>query len=170
MKRTYVLVMLGAVVALGAGACSMPVRQELPVPLEISIAASESLNPTAQGRPSPVLLRVYELSGSAFFQSADFFALLGEAESARHEEVLEMHEFVLMPGEVRALRRRAGLGVRFVGVAAAYRDVHGSVWRSLAAVPPPHRAGRLWSGETSPERRYRVSVGERSVAIDKVGR
>ncbi|WP_068639228.1 type VI secretion system lipoprotein TssJ [Thauera butanivorans] len=171
MVRACVMAgVVGLAAALSVGGCSLPARQELPVPVEISIAASESLNPTEQGRPSPVLLRIYELSGRAFFQSADFFTLLGEMESARHAEVIEIHEFVLMPGEVRVMRRRTELGTQFLGVAAAYRDLQGSSWRSLASVPPPHRAGRLWSSETSPERRYRVVVGERSVAIDEVGR
>ncbi|WP_445954504.1 type VI secretion system lipoprotein TssJ [Thauera sp. SDU_THAU2] len=57
---------VGLAAALSVGGCSLPARQELPVPVEISIAASESLNPTEQGRPSPVLLRIYELSGRTF--------------------------------------------------------------------------------------------------------
>lgn len=171
MVRTSVMSGLaGLVAAFAVGGCSLPARQELPVPVEISIAASESLNPTEQGRPSPVLLRIYELSGRTFFQSADFFTLLGEMERARHAEVSQIHEFVLMPGEVRVLRHRTELGAQFLGVAAAYRDLQGSSWRSLVSVPPPHRAGRLWSSETSPERRYRVVVGKKSVAIDEVGR
>ncbi len=157
------------IAVLGASGCSVPPRKELPVPVEISIAASESLNPTAQGRPSPVLLRVYELSGNTFFQSADFFTLL-EGEGARHEEVLETHEFMLMPGEVRVLRRRTGLDTRFLGVTAGYRDVQGSVWRSVVAVSAPYLAGLLWSSQTSPQQRYRVVVGEKNIVIKEVVR
>jgi len=142
-------------------------RVELPVPVEISIAASESLNPDEQGRSSPVFLRIYELSGSAFFQSADYFSLLGESELARHAEVIEMHEFTLMPGEIRVLRRRTEMGTRFLGVAAAYRDT-GGIWRAFAAVPVPRKARRLWPSESSPQQRYRVVVDGNSVAIDNV--
>jgi type VI secretion system protein VasD len=167
MKIAYLVAAVMAV--LGACGCSVPARKELPVPVEISIAASELLNPTEQGRPSPALLRVYELSGNTFFQSADFFTLL-EGDGARHEEVLDMHEFMLMPGEVRVLRRRLGLNARFLGVVAGYRDVQGSVWRSQAAVPPPHLAGLLWSDQTSPQRQYRVVVGEKNIVIKEVRR
>jgi len=141
---------------------------ELPVPVEISIAAAESLNPTAQGRASPALLRIYELSGQTFFQSADFFTLLDEMEPPQHAEVVEVHEFMLMPGEIRVLRRRADLGTRFLGVAVAYRDLQGSSWRAQAAVPSPRRANRWWPAETSPQQRYRVVAGEKSVVIEKV--
>jgi len=158
----------------GISACTSTPRPELPVPVEISIAAAESLNPTEQGRPSPVLLRIYELSEQAFFQSADFFTLLGEQENARNSEVIEVHEFMLMPGEVRVLRRRTGLGTRFLGVAVAYRDL-GSVWRAQTAVPAPRQAGRFqagrfWSSDTSPQQRYRVVVGANNVAISHVPR
>ncbi len=146
--------------------CSMPSRPELPVPVEISLAASEHVNPTEQGRPSPVVLRVYELSGRDFFQSADFFELLGGRDRAKDAEVIAVHEFVMMPGELRVLRRRTELGTRFLGVAAGYRDTQGSIWRALAAVPAPYKAGRLWSAETSPERKYRIVVGEKAVVIN----
>jgi len=140
------------------------------MPLEISIAASQSLNPNGQGRPSPVLLRIYELSEQRFFQSADYFTLLGEMKDAQHEQVIKIQEFMLMPGEVRLLRYRADLNTRFVAVAAAYQDLTGSVWRSLAAVAPPYLAGRLWSSDVSPQQRYRVVVGAKQVAIERVGR
>jgi len=170
LKREQTLIGALAAVVLLVSGCFSSVRQELPVPVEISIAASESLNPTEQGRPSPVLLRIFELSGQTFFQSADFFTLLGEMEDAQHAEVIKVHEFMLMPGEVRLLRRRTELNTRFLAVAAAYQDLTGSLWRSLAVVPPPYRAGRLWSANVSPEQRYRVVVGKKRVAIERAGR
>ena len=72
-----------------------------------------------------------------------------------------------MPGELRLIRRRAELGTRFIGVAVGYRDVEGGVWRAIAPVPPPHRAGRLWSVGDSPARKYDVVVGERAIVIEE---
>lgn len=148
--------------------CSIPERSDLPVPVKVSIAASERLNPTEQGRPSPVVVRVYELSGSGRFQREDFFTLLGDLAAARNEEVVDVFEYVVMPGEMRVLRRRASLETRFIGVVAGFRDMHEGAWRALVSVPAPHRAGRLWSSETSPERQFRITVGERAVAISDV--
>jgi len=152
------------------GGCTSTPRPELPVPVEISIAASESLNPTEAGRASPVLLRIFELSAPTFFQSGDFFTLLDDMAKAQHAEVIEIHEFTLMPGEIRVLRRRTEPNTRFLGVAAAYRDLEGSSWRALAVVPPPRRASRWWPSETSPQQRYRVVAGEKSVAVEHIGR
>lgn len=149
-------------------ACATPERRELPVPVRLSIAASERLNPTEQGRASPVVVRVYEMVASSYFQGADFFTLLGDLDKAKNEEVKDVQEYVLMPGEVRVVRRKADLNTRYLGVVAGYRDLQGSAWRSLVAVSPPHRAGRLWSSDTSPEQKYRIAVGEKAIAIEEV--
>lgn len=156
--------------AMLASACSGGVRKELPVPFELTIMASERLNPTESGRASPVVVRVFELADRGFFRSADIFTLLGEESGASNAEVIEVQGFSMMPGEIRVVRRLATLGARYVGVVAGYRDVERSVWRELAALPPPYYAGRLWSDGVSPERKYEVLVGERQVTIKDASR
>jgi len=171
VRKMLAIGLLSWVIAVASlSGCSTSARLELPVPIELSITASEALNPTAQGRPSPVLLRVYELSDATFFQAANFFTLLGEVENAQHAEVIKIHEFMLMPGEVRLLRRRTELNTRFLAVAAAYQDLPGSMWRSVAALPPPYRAGRLWSAKVSPQQTFRVVVGAKRVTIERLER
>lgn len=159
-----VLVILGVLLS----GCATSVRPELPIPVEIAIAASERLNPTEEGRPSPVVVRIYELSNQTWFQAADFFELIGMREAPKNEEILDMQEFVAIPGEVRVVRKRANLATRAIGVVAGYRDMDTGAWRSLVPLPPPHQAGRLWSRNLSPERRYQIILGERSVDIREV--
>lgn len=160
-------VALAALCALLTG-CAGAVRPELPIPVEIAIAASERLNPTEAGRPSPVVVRIYELSNQTWFQAAGFFELIGMQDAPKNEEVLDMQEFVAVPGEVRVVRKRANLATRAIGVVAGYRDMDTGAWRSVAPLPSPHQAGRLWSGSLSPERRYQIILGERSVDIREV--
>lgn len=162
--KQVVLIVLSALLI----GCATTTRPELPVPVEIAIAASERLNPTEQGRPSPVVVRIYELSAPTWFQAADFFELIGMQEAAKNEEVLDVQEFVAIPGEVRVVRKRANLATRVIGVVAGYRDMDSGAWRASAELPSPHQAGRLWSGSLSPERRYQIIIGERSVDIREV--
>jgi len=169
VRKRVITSWLSVISILLISGCASTPRPELPVPLEISITASESLNPTEGGRASPVLLRIFELSEPTFFQSADFFTLLDDMSQAQHAEVMEIHEFTLMPGEIRVLRRRTDLATRFLGVAAAYRDLEGSSWRALTAVPPPRRARRWRPSETSPQQRYRIVAGKKSVVIEQMG-
>jgi type VI secretion system protein VasD len=159
--------MLAALCAV-LGGCATSARPELPIPIEIAIAASERLNPTEEGRPSPVVVRIYELSNQTWFQAADFFELIGMREAPKNEEILDMQEFIAVPGEVRVVRRRANLATRAIGVVTGYRDIDTGAWRSVVQMPPPHQAGRLWSWNVSPERRYQIILGERSVDIREV--
>ena len=62
---------LGGLVLLGAGCSSAPKLASLAG----SIQASADLNPSVSQRPSPLLLRVYELKTAAGFNQADFMAL-----------------------------------------------------------------------------------------------
>lgn len=158
---------MGALLLLAVlvSACSAGVRKELPVPYELTIMASERLNPAESGRPSPVVVKVFELADRGFFRSADIFTLLGDAGGTSHAEVIDVQGFSMMPGEIRVVRRMASLGARYVGVVAGYRDIEHSVWRELAPLPPPHYAGRLWSAGVSPEHKFEVLVGERQVTI-----
>lgn len=151
--------------AMVLSACSGSVRKELPVPFELTIVASERLNPTELGRPSPVVVKVFELADRGFFRSADIFTLLGDEGAAPHAEVIDVQGFSMMPGEIRVVRRLATLGARYIGVVAGYRDIERSVWRDVAVLPPPYYAGRLWSDGVSPERKYDVLIGERAVTI-----
>ncbi len=167
LSRVGVLVGLVACCLLLAG-CLGGVRQELPVPLEVTISAHEQVNPTEAGRPSPIVVRVFELSNSAEFLAADFFSLQDGGAALSGKDVVGSEEYILVPGEVRVVRKRAALETRFLGVVAGYRDLEGSVWRAVVPLPSPHYAGRIWAGSLSPERRLHVGVGERAVSIQEL--
>jgi len=140
-------------------------RKELPVPLEITLGAAERVNPTEDGRPSPIVVRVFELANNASFMSADFFVLMSDGGASLGEELLNSEEYVLIPGEVRVIRKRAAPNSRFLGIVAGYRDLTNTSWRAAAALPAPHLAGRLWSRAVSPTKRLYVVMGERGVIV-----
>ena len=56
------------------------------VPMMLS--AASDVNPDATGRPSPIVVRVYQLRADAAFAAADFFALFDE-EQQTLEDVVE---------------------------------------------------------------------------------
>jgi type VI secretion system protein VasD len=145
-------------------ACGTTPRPDLPVPLELGFVAGADVNPTANGRPSPIKVRVFELAEVGGFRSADYFSLTGENRSAV-DGVIDVQEFVMMPGELRVVRRHASVRARYLGVVASYRDLEGSVWRTVVALPAPHQGGRLWSRGSSPERRYQVELAARGLTI-----
>lgn len=146
----------------GGAAVNAGERERLPVPLEITLGALENVNPTAAGRPSPIVVRVFELASDSRFQAADYFELMGAGNVSLEGDVLSSEEHTLLPGEVRVVRRRAALQSKFLGIVAGYRDLGSSVWRTATPLPEPYLAGRLWSNSISPTKRL-------SVVLDKGG-
>ncbi len=99
-------------------------------------AAAADLNPSVSQRPSPLLLRIYELRATTAFNKADFVALYQADQTTLAADMLAREEWVLQPGENRAWQRPLNDQTRFVGIFAAYRDIERAIWRAVAPVEP----------------------------------
>jgi type VI secretion system protein VasD len=129
MRRGRCLVLLACSLALVAGCASSP-----PL-LEGAIKAAASVNPDGQGRPSPILLRVYELRSLAAFNSADFFSLFDKEAETLGAELVGREEYSLQPAETKPYKRQLQPDTKFIAVAAAFRDLDNAKWRQAAPVP-----------------------------------
>ena len=109
-----------------------------PKPTQVAgtIEASAQVNPSTSKRPSPVLVRVYELKTAAAFTAADFMSLYQRDKTELGGDMLGKDEFVLAPGESKSFAKTLSPDTRFLGVLAAYRDVEHARWRSVVAVQP----------------------------------
>ncbi|MDQ6638807.1 MAG: type VI secretion system lipoprotein TssJ [Pseudomonadota bacterium] len=114
-----------------------------------TIQASAQVNPSASKRPSPLLVRIYELKSAATFNGADFMSLYQRDQAELAADLLAKEEFVLSPGETKTFAKTLAPDTRFLGVVAAYRDVEHAKWRSVVAIQPGQaqkvtvRAGEL---------------------------
>lgn len=125
--------LLACLVLAVATGCATPGQ---PAMVELSVMPSADLNPDANGRPSPVVLRVYRLASDSAFQAADFFQLYEQEAATLGPDLLGRDELMLLPGEGQNLLRRLEPDTRFVGVAVFYRDFETAGWRALAPVAP----------------------------------
>ncbi|HXJ84303.1 MAG TPA: type VI secretion system lipoprotein TssJ [Candidatus Methylomirabilis sp.] len=130
MRGSFRLLSLvcGVALAAGCGTAAPPLVQG-------SIKADPKTNPDAHGRPSPVVVRVYELKGVGAFSTADFFSLFDKESETLGPELVGREEFDLRPGEVRSYKRQLQPDTKFIGVVAAFRDLENSRWRQSAPVP-----------------------------------
>ncbi len=122
------------------GGCSSPVVTAFTGPkitsLKGTVAAGADLNPSINQRPSPLLVRLYELRAATAFNKADFVALYQSEQATLAAEMVAREEWVLQPGENRPWQRQLNEQTRFVAVFAAFRDVERAVWRAIAPVEP----------------------------------
>lgn len=105
-----------------------------PTLLNLQITTTADANPDARRRASPLVLRVYELSGHALFDTADFLALFERDRETLGPEMLGKEEWVMPPGTVRALDKKLAPEVRHLGIVAGYRDLERARWRLVVPV------------------------------------
>lgn len=118
----------GAMLAVGCGSS--------PPLLRGAINVDPNVNPDRAGRPSPIVVRVYELKSVAAFNGADFFALFDNEQATLSGELVGREEFQLQPAEKRQYQRQLQPETKFIGVVGAFRDLEQSRWRQAVPVPP----------------------------------
>jgi type VI secretion system protein VasD len=128
------LVRAAALLAL-LSACGGPPKAP-PTTVAGSVAAVTGVNPSVSGRPSPLLLRVYELKTDTVFAAADFVSLYQRDQAELGADLVGREEIMLAPGESRPINRTLAPETRFLAVFAAYRDVEHARWRAVLAVRP----------------------------------
>jgi type VI secretion system protein VasD len=126
---------LAAMFAL-AGCASAPPPPPPPKPtlLDAVVTASAQVNPNAQQRASPVMVRVFDLKGALAFEAADFVSLFNSERDALATDLVEREEFVLQPGASHRLQRPLKPEVKALGIAVAFRDLERATWRVVVPV------------------------------------
>jgi type VI secretion system protein VasD len=169
--RSRIPVCLASAVFLAAmlSACSLfssESKREEVVPFEVSLQAATDLNSDAKSRPSPMIVRVYELKSEAVFTQADFFSLQNNDRATLTEDLLARDEFIVRPGDRRTLiRRKAHPQTGALGVFAAFRDLPHSTWRATFRFSPPADAAWYEKLLSSGTIRLKVLLEDNAVRI-----
>lgn len=104
--------------------------------LNLTLTASDELNPDLNGRPSPIVVRLIELKHPVAFENADFFSLYERAKESLAPDMATSEELELRPGETVELKLSVAPGSRYVGLLAAYRDLSQARWRYVVPLTP----------------------------------
>ncbi len=123
-----------AVLVVALNACSSAPKPPPPTMVNAALEAGAAVNPDARNRPSPIVVRVYELKTRAAFESADFFSLFDKDQATLGADMLTRDEFTLRPGDTQTINRELKPDTRFIAVFAGFREVERSTWRSITPV------------------------------------
>lgn len=113
-----------------------------PTTLDMQLIAEPGMNPDSAGRPSPLVVRVYELKNLSIFTRTDFFTLYDQDTAMLSDALVNNEEMRLRPGDSRRLTRELQPDTRYVAVLGAYRDIENAIWRKSVAVVP-HQENRV---------------------------
>lgn len=136
-KGLAATISVSTVIATGCGSDD-PEPLPLPPPptrIEATLAAAADVNPDIEGRPAPVVVRLYELAADTSFGNADFFQLNDDDATVLGADLVARSEYVLVPGETVRVSKTLSEDVRFLGATAAYQAIEMAAWRALMPVP-----------------------------------
>jgi type VI secretion system protein VasD len=156
--RLLVRLVVASVLTHGLVSCGStpPTPQQSQQTPVLSISATSDVNPDTEGRPSPIVLQVLELSTDVEFDRADYFSLTNEAQSGLGGTVLRSMEFVLTPGSTKTSPLELNERTTHLGFVAGYRDIDHSRWRlSLPVV----------TGETQS---ISISLNKQNISINNL--
>jgi type VI secretion system protein VasD len=146
-------------ILLAAGCASAP-PTEFDVGAEVRV--SPDLNPDQTGRPSPLVLAIYQLKVADDFRNKDFFTVFDPSGASLGADLLSREQITLQPGEDQTLEAEFNAQTEFVGVVGAFSDIENSQWRAFVALPPGDVKERE---KVFKSQRLIITVGEKTVAI-----
>ena len=106
-----------------------------PPPTKAAIVVARDVNPDSAGRPSPIVVRLYQLKEEGAFNSASYFALADKEQATLGPSLESREEYELQPGQTQELTLKIPPEARYLGVVAAYRDLNNSKWKALSPAP-----------------------------------
>lgn len=141
MKRRVVMVLAAVSTLAACGMFGGDKKKEAQGPsVEMTLAAGSQLNPNVQRRPSPVVVRVFDLKTPAGFEASNFDGLFERDRETLAAELVARDEFVLNPGEARKLAdRKLAPETRVIGIAVAFRELDRATWRTTVTLKPNAR-------------------------------
>lgn len=109
------------------GGCSSP-------RITMEVASQPNVNPDSSGRPSPVIVKVYEMRGDMAFRQGDFQTLFLDPMKILGADLVAADELTLVPGEARTVEYAPMPETRYVGVLAGFRQMERARWRTVVPV------------------------------------
>ena len=131
--RHFILTVVLLLTGIGLTGCF---TKEPPPPTVMlaKFLTSGHLNPNADGEPSPVIVRLYELKSTGNFNNSDFFGLFDDDTNVLAEDLVARDELRFNPNETKTIQRELDPATRHIGVLAAFRDLEKSTWRAVIQI------------------------------------
>jgi type VI secretion system protein VasD len=130
-RREFVLA-LGAVGLLSACQSGPP----KPSSVVLNFAGGKDTNPGPDGSGRPVTVMIYRLRSTGKFNSADYFALEGNAAGTLGADLIGQDQIAIAPGRTASKAITVEADATAIGLVALLRQPNGRSWRVTRSVPP----------------------------------
>lgn len=130
--RPWLGLSLAGIALLLAACAAKPAK---PADTYAVLTASADVNPDPDGRPSPVVVRIYQLRGDSEFSGSAFMALYDKDKDTLGASLISREEQTLFPGQKLEMKLPLSPETVFVGVFAGFRDFQSTRWRAITRAP-----------------------------------
>jgi type VI secretion system protein VasD len=125
-----------------------------PPTANITIEGAKTLNTTAEGKSTPVVVQLFALKAKSGFSKADFFGLYDSPGATLGKDLVASEKVTVRPGATTTRTWTLDQGEQFVGAIAAFRNIDSAVWRDVAEVDRDQSASA-----------FTVGVGEGEIEV-----
>tara|TARA_R110001599_G_scaffold185680_1_gene379930 strand:- start:17981 stop:18517 length:537 start_codon:yes stop_codon:yes gene_type:complete len=127
----YFLVCLSSfIIVSGCGS-----NQTISMDIEGNIQATSVLNPDIKGEYKPVNIKVYYLKSDTEFSQAGFADLYKYTDKVLGDSILHISSHQLLPGQTIELEEEVPMGLKYIGVVAAFRHLQNATWKDIKPIP-----------------------------------
>jgi type VI secretion system protein VasD len=107
-----------------------------PSSVVLNFAGEKGMNPAPDGSDRPVTVMIYRLRSTGKFNSADYFALEGNAAGTLGADLIGQDQVAVGPGRTASKAITVEADAAAIGLVALLRQPNGRSWRVTRSVPP----------------------------------
>ncbi len=113
-----------------------------PQTLSLSFLASPRINPTPEGQPRPLVVRVYELKADERLLNATFDQIWHDDKATLAEDIVKMQEVEVYPATRVDLKIERAAPVNHIAAVALFHEVKSRSWLTTIDLPPVPEEGK----------------------------
>jgi type VI secretion system protein VasD len=117
-----------------------------PQHITVSLLASARVNPTRDGAPRPVVVRVYQLRSDVRLANAGFERLWHDDKTSLGDDLVKVDEHEVYPGGRLDMKFDRSEAVDHVAAVALFQSPQGRSWAASLDLPPRPAAGAACGG------------------------
>lgn len=116
--------------------------KSMPPPIQITANSAQDLNPTPQGRPSPVVVTFYQLKDPTKFKKINYQQLAADKTEIFGDSLLDSTQVEMRPHQQLTKNISLWPETRYLGITAAYRNIANAKWKLVTSIYQQPKPGK----------------------------
>ncbi len=114
--------------------------------IDLTIIASNRINPSDFGETRPVQLKIYQLASDVRLNNAKFYDVWKDEKGTLKEDIIKTTELTVYPDSRTDIKFERDANASYVGAVALFRTPKGRSWYTIFELPPPPGKGECFAG------------------------